>query len=155
MLSLTSGAAPQQSINLLIDGTQLIYLFVIQSRCAFVSNDVYQIVELDGDLRLDHLLKCWLDRFKLLAGNTTPLHQNVTLTDGLKNSIQELGQSFLLAVDAETWIKKVFDCRFGNGRIAFAEKGSVVKDFRRRAYLKAGSKRIPANLVQIDELVEV
>jgi hypothetical protein len=43
------------------------------------------------------------------------------------------GQSFLLALDAESRIKVVFDVGYGDGiDFSFAEKGDVLQDFRRR-----------------------
>ena len=57
----------------------------------------------------------------------------MTQTEGVEESTQELGQSFLLAGDAEIGREEVFDRWFVT--FILAEAGRVLKDLRGRADL--------------------
>jgi len=62
----------------------------------------------------------------------------LTETEGVEESTKELGQSFLLAVDAEVCKEVVFDRWFVT--FILAEEGRVLKDLRRRADLNGWGK---------------
>ena len=75
----------------------------------------------------------------------TSLYHNVTRIAGVNlESIQKLGQSFLLAAGAKIRLKVVFNSDFI--AIILAEKGSAVEDFRRRTQLNEGGEPVLADL---------
>lgn len=76
----------------------------------------------------------------------------------MKESIQGPGQSPPLAVDAEFCFKVVLNPgSFGIGGLAFmfAEKGSVLEEFRGLAVLDERIEGLFADLYYIDEVVDV
>ena len=77
-----TGTNPKQSLYLFENGTELVYLIVVEIRGPVITDYVYQVVFPESDFGLDQLFKGWLYRFELPASSMAPLHHDVTATAG-------------------------------------------------------------------------